>query len=87
MKKLYSRKVHPSSQSLPNEFSIEVAVTKMRDEAFAIQGEAVSLYTMIEKIFSNTDKCSLSEIEALKSEMLYIIIQKGSPYRKLFTLG
>jgi hypothetical protein len=87
VKKLYSRKVHPPSQSLPNEFSIDVAVTKMRDEAFAIQGEAVNLYTIIEKIFSDTDKCSLSEIEALRSEMLYIMIQKGSPYRKLFTIG
>lgn len=87
MKKLYSRKVYPPSQSLPNEYSLEVAVMKMRDEAFAIQGEAVSLYTMIEKAFSNTDKCSLSEIEALKSEVIYTVIQKGSPYRKIFTLG
>jgi hypothetical protein len=87
VKKLYSRKVCPPSQSLPNEFSIEVAVTKMRDEGFAIQGEAVSLYTMIERTFSDTEKCSLSEIEALRSETLYTFIQKGSPYRKLFTLG
>jgi hypothetical protein len=87
VKKLYSRKVHPPSQLLPNEFPIDIAVTKMRDEAFAIQGEAVDLYTKIEKIFSDTDKCSLSEIEALRSEMLYIMIQKGSPYRKLFTIG
>ena len=87
MKKLYSRKVYPPSQSLPNEYSLEVAVTKMRDEAFAIQGDVVSLYPMIEKTFSNTDKCSLSEIEALKSEVIYTVIQKGSPYRKLFTFG
>jgi hypothetical protein len=87
VKKLYSRKVYPPSQSLPNEYSLDVAVRKLRDEAFAIQGEAVSLYTMIEKTFSNTDKCSLSEIEAFKSEVIYTVIQKGSPYRKLFTIG
>ena len=87
MKKLYSRKVYPPSQLLPNEFSLEAAVTKMRDEAFAIQGDAVSLYTMIDKTFSNTDKCSLSEIEAFRSEIIYTVIQKGSPYRKIFTLG
>jgi len=87
VKKLYSRKVYPTSQSLPNEFSLDVAVTKMRDEAFAIQGDAVSLYPMIDKTFSNTDKCSLSEIEALRSEIIYTVIQKGSPYRKIFTLG
>ena len=87
MKKLYSRKVYPPSQSLPNEYSLEVAVTKMRDEAFAIMGEAVSLYPKIEKTFSNTDKCSLSEIETFKAEVIYTLIQKGSPYRKIFTLG
>ena len=59
----------------------------MRDESFAIQGEAVSLYSPIEETFSDTDKCSLYEIEAFRSEMLYTIIQKGSPYRKLFTFG
>jgi hypothetical protein len=87
VKKLYSRKVYPPSQLLPNEYSLEVAITKMRDEAFAIQGEAVSLYQIIEDTFSDTDKCSLSEIEVLKSEVIYTVIQKGSPYRKLFTLG
>ena len=87
MKKLYSRKVYPPSQPLPNEYSLEIAVKKMRDEAFAIQGEAVSLYQMIEETFSNTDKCSLSEIEVVKSEVIYAVIQKGSPYREIFTLG
>jgi hypothetical protein len=79
--------VHPHSQSLPNEFSREVAVKKMRDEAFAIQGEAISLYPLIEDTFSESEKCALSEVEAFTSEMLYTIIQKGSPYRKLFTFG
>jgi hypothetical protein len=87
VKELYSKKVHPRSQSLPNEFSREVAVKKMRDEAFAIQGEAISLYPLIEDTFSDRDKCALSEVEAFNSEMLYTIIQKGSPYRKLFTFG
>jgi hypothetical protein len=87
VKELYSKKVYPPSQSLPNEFSIDVAVTKMREEAFAIQGEAVSLYPLIEETFSDIKKCSLSEITAFRSEMLYTVIQKGSPYRKLFTLG
>jgi hypothetical protein len=87
VKKLYSKKVHPHTQSLPNEFSRHVAVKKMKDEAFAIQGEAISLYPLIEGTFSEEDKCSLSEVEAFNSEMLYTIIQKGSPYRKLFTFG
>jgi hypothetical protein len=80
-------KVHPHTQPLPNEFTREVAVKKMRDEKFVIQGEAISLYPLIEDTFSEREKCALSEVEALNSEMLYTIIQKGSSYRKLFTFG
>ncbi|KAJ4446852.1 hypothetical protein ANN_13551 [Periplaneta americana] len=87
IKKLYSKKVFPSSNSKPNVFSREVAVKKIKEEAFAIQAEAISLYPLIEDQFDESEKCSLAEVNAFPPNTVYSIIQKGSPYKKLFAFG
>jgi hypothetical protein len=72
---------------VPYAFPVDTAVHKLQKEPFAIHDEAIALYPIIERIFSNEDKCALTEIELFTPKMTYAVIQKKSPYRKLLQYG
>jgi hypothetical protein len=73
--------------SVPFAFPLDTAIQKLHNEPFAIHDEAIVLYPLIEQIFSNEDKCAITEIELFTPQMTYTSIEKNSPYRGLLEYG
>jgi hypothetical protein len=87
IKELYKKKMKPPKSSVPYSFPLDTAIQKLHNEPFAIHDEAIALYPLIEKTFSNEDKCAITEIELFAPEMTYTVIQKRTPYRRLLEYG
>jgi hypothetical protein len=87
VKELYSKKMKPPKSLVPYAFPVDTAIQKLQKEPFAIHDEAIALYPIIERVFSNEDKCALTEIELFTPKMTYAVIQKKSPYRRLLEYG
>jgi hypothetical protein len=77
----------PPRSLVPYAFPVDTAIQKLHKESFAIHDEAIALYPVIERTFSNEDKCALTEIELFTPKMTYAVIQKKSPYRRLLEYG
>jgi len=61
----------------------------MKDEAFVFQVEQIQAYPHIDRTFSDTEKCALTEIPLFTSMVgpTFAVVQKGSPYKQLLAFG
>jgi len=83
---LYKKKVFPPTQSYPNAYRVDIGVKKIKDEPFVFQVELIQAYPHIDKTFTDSEKCALTEIRIFTyvPEPVYALVQKGSPYKHLF---
>ena len=86
---LYKKKIFPPTQSYPNTYRVDIGVKKMKDEPFVFQIEQIQAYPYIERTFTNSEKCALTEIRLFTSttEPVFAVVEKGSPYKHLLAYG
>jgi hypothetical protein len=86
---LYKKKVFPPTQSSPNTYRVDIGVKKMKDESFVFQVEQIQAYPHIDRTFTDSEKCALTEIRLFTSmaEPVFALVQKGSPYKQLLAYG
>lgn len=58
-------------------------VEKIRTELFAFQVEAASAYKAVAQTFTESEKCSLSEIHVLRLAVTTVTVERNSPYKEL----
>jgi hypothetical protein len=86
---LYKKKIFPPTQSYPNTYRVDIGVKKMKDEPFVLQIEQIQAYPHIERTFTESEKCALTEIRlfTVMPEAVFSMVQKGSPYKHLLASG
>jgi hypothetical protein len=86
---LYRKKIFPPTQSYPNAYRVDIGVKKMKDEPFVFQVEQIQAYPHIDKTFTDSEKCALTEIPLFTSMAgpTFALVRKGSPYKHLLTYG
>ncbi|XP_047103467.1 uncharacterized protein LOC124722336 [Schistocerca piceifrons] len=87
VRELFVRKVFPPTAKRPAYYQIDVGVERMRTSLFAFQAEAVTMYPLILRTFSERGKCALSEIILVPHGMTYLAVPKGSPLREHMSYG
>lgn len=60
-----------------------VGVEKIRTELFAFQVESVSAYKAVAQTYTESEKCSLSEIHVLRLAVTTVSVERNSPYKEL----
>lgn len=60
-----------------------VGVERIRTELFAFQVEAASAYKAVAQTFTESEKCSLSEIHVLHLAVTTVTVERNSPYKEL----
>ncbi|XP_049815536.1 glutamate receptor ionotropic, delta-1-like [Schistocerca nitens] len=83
---LCSRKLYPPG-GRPNFFPAEVGVRKMATELFAFHAEDVRVGPLIDRFFSDDDKCALVFIPLLTPVATYTAVRRNSPVKELFNFG
>ena len=86
---LYRKKIFPPTQSYPNTYRADIGVKKMKEEPFVFQIEQTQAYPHIERTFTESEKCALTEIRLFTSvpEPTFAMVQKASPYKDLLAYG
>lgn len=83
MRKLYDQKIKPRSEFL----LAKDGVKKIKKGYYAFFTDPASSYWLINDIFTEQEKCDLSEFSLSKSEVTGFLIQKKSPYKKLINFA
>lgn len=60
-----------------------LGVEKIRTELFAFQVEAASAYKAVAQTYTESEKCSLSEIHVLRLAVTTVTVERNSPYKEL----
>ncbi|XP_031620817.1 glutamate receptor ionotropic, delta-2-like isoform X2 [Contarinia nasturtii] len=60
-----------------------VGVEKIRTQLFAFQVEAASAYKAVAQTYTESEKCSLSEIHVLRLAVTTVTVERNSPYKEL----
>lgn len=79
MKKIIVKKVKPKSEYL---FSKD-GVKKIKKGHYAFLTDPVNSYAFINDIFTEREKCDLSELPVTPSEVTGFIVPKKSPYKDI----
>lgn len=79
MQKIINEKIKPNSEYL----SADVGVKKIKKGRYAFFTNSMSTYWMINDVFTEKEKCDLSELPLHRPEVTAYLIQKGSPYKEL----
>ncbi|XP_047112011.1 glutamate receptor ionotropic, delta-2-like [Schistocerca piceifrons] len=87
VRSLYLKKVAPPGAVRSNYFSLEEGMTKVATEVFAFHSQEFQMYPLVEKLFTEHDKCALVTIPLLAPRMTYVAVGKNSPLRETFTVG
>ncbi|XP_046994127.1 glutamate receptor ionotropic, delta-2-like [Schistocerca americana] len=87
VRSLYLKKVAPPGAVRSNYFSLEEGMTKVATEMFAFHSQEFQMYPLVEKLFTEHDKCALVTIPLLAPRMTYVAVGKNSPLRETFTVG
>lgn len=61
-----------------------VAIERVRVDLFAFLIDTPSAYKAISRTYTESEKCSLSEIHVLRLPMLTVPVERNSPYKELF---
>jgi hypothetical protein len=86
---LYKKKIFPPTQSYPSAYRVDIGVKKMKDEPFVFQIEQIQAYPHIDRTFTDSEKCALTEIPLFTSMVgpVFALVQKGSPYKHILAYG
>lgn len=60
-----------------------LGVEKIRTQLFAFQVEAASAYKAVAQTYTESEKCSLSEIHVLRLAVTTVTVERNSPYKEL----
>lgn len=83
LQKVYNKKIRPQGAAgwVYDPF---VGVEKIRTELFAFQVESASAYKAVAQTYTESEKCSLSEIHLLRLAVTSVTVERNSPYKELF---
>jgi hypothetical protein len=81
---LYQKKMAPPHTGY---FSREMGLQKVLNEPFVFHTEAITVYSDIEKMFTDQAKCDLTEILIFPVEKCYPFVPRTSPLKELLTYG
>lgn len=83
VKKVYESKVKPQGDAgwIYNSFE---GIERIRTEMLAFQVETKAAYKAIGRTFTESEKCSLSEIQLVELPMTTILLERNSPYKELY---
>lgn len=83
---VYKTKIEPRGKDgwIYDEY---IGVEKVRTELFAFLIETPSAYKAISRTYTESEKCSLSEIHVLRLPMCTITVKRNSPYKVWFVLN
>lgn len=81
---LYAKKVQPQGSAgwIYDPF---LGVERVRTELFAFQVDSPSAYKAISKTFTESEKCSLSEIQMIVLPRSTILVERNSGFKELIT--
>lgn len=81
---VYEKKVQPLGKAgwIYDPF---VGVERVRTELFAFQVDSPSAYKAISKTFTESEKCSLSELQMIVLPRTTILVERNSGYKELIT--
>lgn len=80
MKRIYDKKINAKKEFL----LAKDGVKKIKNGRYAFFTDPGSSYWLINDIFTEREKCDLSELYIIRPEPTAYLIQKQSPYKKLF---
>lgn len=82
LNKVYEKKIRPQGDKgwIYDPF---VGVEKIRTELFAFQVESAAAYKGISRTYTESEKCSLSEIHVLRLAVTTVTVERNSPYKEL----
>lgn len=83
LQKVYNEMVKPRGKDgwIYDEAS---GIEKVRTELFAFLVESVSAYRVIARTYTESEKCSLSEIQLIRLPMNTVSVERNSGYKELF---
>lgn len=81
---VYAKKVQPQGNAgwIYDPF---VGIERVRTELFAFQVDSPSAYKAISKTFTESEKCSLSELQMIVLPRTTILVERNSGFKELFT--
>lgn len=81
---VYAKKVQPQGSAgwIYDPF---VGIERVRTELFAFQVDSPSAYKAISKTFTESEKCSLSELQMIVLPRSTIIVERNSGFKELIT--
>lgn len=82
LNKVYEKKIRPQGDKgwIYDPF---VGVEKIRTELFAFQVESAAAYKAVARTYTESEKCSLSEIHILRLAVTTVTVERNSPYKEL----
>lgn len=83
MKKIINKKVKPKSEYL---FAKD-GVRKVKKGHYAFYTDPATTYWFVNDIFTEKEKCDLSELSITRPEVTGFLVQKNSPYKKLINIA
>lgn len=80
--KVYANKIKPFGEAawIYNSFA---GIERMRTQLFAYQIDSASAYKAISQTFTESEKCSLSELQIILLPMTTITVERNSAYKEL----
>lgn len=83
LREVYEKKIAPHGKDgwVYDPF---LGIEKMRTQLFAFQVETASAYKAVAKTYTESEKCSLSEIHLLRLAVTTVTVERNSPYKELF---
>lgn len=79
MRKIIDKKIKPNSEYL----LAKEGVKKIKNGFYAFYTDPATTYWLINDIFTEREKCDLSELYLNRPEVCAFAVQKKSPYKKL----
>lgn len=83
MKKIIDKKIKPKSEYL----LAKEGVKKVKQGHYAFFTDPATSYWLINDIFTEREKCDLSELPVNRPEACAYLIPKRSPYKKLINFA
>lgn len=83
LNRVYDKKIRPMGEAgwIYDPFA---GVEKIRTGLFAFQVESASAYKAVANTYTESEKCSLSEIHLLRLAVTTVTVERNSPYKELF---
>lgn len=83
LNRVYDKKIQPMGKAgwIYDPF---VGVEKIRTEMFAFQVESPAAYKAVANTYTESEKCSLTEIHLLRLAVTTMTVERNNPYKELF---